>query len=189
MVLSEMKLDFKNCETILRENAISLLGNKDHLNAYLVYMLYCLANQKPFNLAYYIAKRMASVIKSDLMVLPYAMLLTRLYSHVHTTHPIAITDIHFLADHVMIPLTEGPTHRIMVDGKRPYTQTSSGSSLSPSPTPNQKENDLVDNYTLDPVVYMNQLPPIPGGESPEFKQTKGMFKFFGLFLSNLEKKK
>ncbi|GJR12840.1 hypothetical protein Tco_0795492 [Tanacetum coccineum] len=78
----------------------------------------------------------------------------------------------------------------MVDRKRPHPQTSFGSSSSsPSPTPNQEENDTVDNYTLDPVEYINQLPPIEGGESPEFKQTKGMFKCFGHFLSNLEKKK
>ncbi|GJU24836.1 hypothetical protein Tco_1163457 [Tanacetum coccineum] len=88
----------------------------------------------------------------------------------------------------MIPFTKGKTCRIMIDGKRPHPQTPSKSSLSPSPTQNQEENDPVDNYTLDPIVYMNQLPPIPGGESPEFKQTKGMFKCFGHFLSNLGKK-
>ncbi|GJR00321.1 hypothetical protein Tco_0523305 [Tanacetum coccineum] len=117
------------------------------------------------------------------------MLPTRLYMHVLTTQPIAITDIHFLADHVMVPLTKGRAHRFMVDGKKPHPQTSSGSSSSPSPTPNLGEVNPVDNYTLDPIVYMNQLPPIPEDESVEFKQTKGMFKCFGHFLSNLGKKK
>ncbi|GJT71614.1 hypothetical protein Tco_1030900 [Tanacetum coccineum] len=57
------------------------------------------------------------------------------------------------------------------------TPPDSDSSDSPSPTPHQNvENDPVDNYTLDPIPYMNQLSPIEGGESPEFKQTKGMFK-------------
>ncbi|GKA26079.1 hypothetical protein Tco_0712188 [Tanacetum coccineum] len=152
-------------------------------------MLYYPTNQKRFNLAYYLAKRMASVIKSDFMVLPYGMLLTRLYGHVLTTQPIAITNIHYLADHVMVPLTEGQAHRFMVYGKRPYTQTSSGSSSSPSPTPTQGEVDPVDNFTLDPIVYYDQLPPIPGGPSEEFKQTKRMFKCFGHFLSNLGKKR
>ncbi|GJX77912.1 hypothetical protein Tco_0324723, partial [Tanacetum coccineum] len=189
MVLSEMKLDFKNWETILSKNAISLSGNKDHANACLVYTLYCLANQKLFNLAYYIAKRMESLIKSDLMVLPYAILLTCLYRHVYTTQPIAIIDIHFLADHVMIPLIEGLTHRIMVDGKRPHTQTFYGSSSSPSPTPNQEENYPINNYTRDPVVYINQLPPILRGKFLEFKKMKGMFKCFGHFISNFGKNK
>ncbi|GKA77316.1 hypothetical protein Tco_0783777 [Tanacetum coccineum] len=55
--------------------------------------------------------------------------------------------------------------------------------------PEEEENDPVNNYTLDPIPYIDQLPPIEGGESLEFKQTKGMFKCFGHFLSNLGKKK
>ncbi|GKD44974.1 hypothetical protein Tco_1269619 [Tanacetum coccineum] len=131
---------------------------------------------------------MESVTQSDFMVLPYGMLLTCLYKHVHTTHPYAIPDLYDLVDHVMIPLTEGKARNIMIDGKRPHPQTPSESSSSPSPTKNQEENDPVNNYTLDPIIYMNQLPPIPGGESPKLKQTKGMFKCFGHFLSNLGKK-
>nr|GEX24735.1 hypothetical protein [Tanacetum cinerariifolium] len=66
-------------------------------------------------------------------------------------------------------------------GKRPrlptLTPPDTKSSDSPSPTPHQNvENDLVDKYTLNPIPYMNQLLPIKGGESPDFKQTKGMFK-------------
>ncbi|GJW71905.1 hypothetical protein Tco_0128822 [Tanacetum coccineum] len=121
---------FRKWETILSENAISLSGNKDHPNACLVYMLYCLANQKCFNLTYYIAKRMASVFKSDLMVLPYAMIRTRLYRHVLAMEPRPTTDAHYLVDHVMVPLIKGRSHRFMVDGKRPHPQTSSGSSSS-----------------------------------------------------------
>ncbi|GKC64537.1 hypothetical protein Tco_1097135 [Tanacetum coccineum] len=109
-------------------------------------MLYCLTIQKSFNLAYYIAKRIESVTKSDVMALPYGMLLTRLYKHARNTDPYAISDIYHLMDHVMIPFTEGKAYRIMVDGKRPHPQTPSESSLSPSPTPHQEqENDSVDN--------------------------------------------
>ncbi|GJV85596.1 hypothetical protein Tco_1525494 [Tanacetum coccineum] len=189
MVSSKVKLDFKKWETILSKNVVSLSGNKDHPNACMAYMLYCLTIHKQFNLAYYIAKIMESVTRSDVMVLPYGLLLTRLYRYVHTTYPFAISDIHYLVDHVMIPLTEEKSLRIMVDGKRPHPQTPLESSSSPSPTQNQEENDLVDNYTLDSIVYMNQLPPIEGGESPEFKQTKGILKCFSHFLSNLGKKK
>ncbi|GJX07301.1 hypothetical protein Tco_0195233 [Tanacetum coccineum] len=69
--LSEMNPIFKKWETILSENVISFTGNKDHPNACLVYMLYCLVNQRPFNLAYYMTKRMVGVIKNDVIVLPY----------------------------------------------------------------------------------------------------------------------
>ncbi|GJX14324.1 hypothetical protein Tco_0206082 [Tanacetum coccineum] len=130
MELSEMKLEFRKWETILSENVISLSRNKDHLNACLVYMLFCLANKKPFNLTYYMATRMVDVIKNDVMVLPYEMLLTRLYRHVLTIQPCLIIDAHFLMTYVMIPLTEGRVKRFLVDGKRPHHQTSSSSSSS-----------------------------------------------------------
>ncbi|GKB97844.1 hypothetical protein Tco_0983981 [Tanacetum coccineum] len=189
MVLSEMKLDFRKWETILSENVISLSGNKDHPNTCLVYMLYFLANRKLFNLAYYMANRMVCVIKSDLMVLPYGMLLTRLYRHVLTIQPCHVTNAHYLVDHVMVNLIEGRAHRFLIDGKRPHPQTSSSSSSSQSQSQEQEQINLIDNYTLNPIEYCNQLPPIPGGASKEFKQTKGMFKCFGHFLSNLEMKK
>ncbi|GJX06072.1 hypothetical protein Tco_0194004 [Tanacetum coccineum] len=74
------------------------------------------------------------------------------------------------------------------EGKRPRlptpTPSNSKSSDSHSPTPHQGvDNDLVNNYTLDPIPYMNHLSPIVGGESPKFKQTKGMFKCLFYFLS------
>ncbi|GJY14559.1 hypothetical protein Tco_0384981 [Tanacetum coccineum] len=163
--------------------------NSDHPNTCLVYMLYFLANRKPFNLAYYMANRMVYVIKSDLMVLPYGMLLTRLYRHVLTIQPCHVTNAHYLMDHVMVYLTEGRTHWFLIDRKRPHPQTSSSSSSSQSQSQEQEQINLIDNYTLDLIEYCNQLPPILGGASEEFKQTKGMFKCFGHFLSNLEKKK
>ncbi|GJX65816.1 hypothetical protein Tco_0300159 [Tanacetum coccineum] len=104
---------------------------------------------------------MASAIKSDLMVLPYGMLLTHLYRCVLSTQPIAITDIHYLVDHVMVPLIEGRAHRFMVDGKRPHPQSSSGSSSFPSQTPTQQEVDSVDNFTLDPILALSRKVSVP----------------------------
>nr|GEX81667.1 hypothetical protein [Tanacetum cinerariifolium] len=83
--------------------------------------------------------------------------------------------------HVMIPLSEKRDYHLKDNGKRPriltLTPLNTESSDSPSPTPHQNvKNDLVNNYTLDPISYMNQLPPIEGGVSPEFNQTKRMFK-------------
>nr|GEV55259.1 hypothetical protein [Tanacetum cinerariifolium] len=147
-------------ETILSEIFISLTGNKDHPNACLCYMLYCLTIKKPFNLAYYIGKRMERVTKSNIMALLYEMLLTRLFVHVHISHPFSITDNHYIVDHVMIPLSEKQVFRIMPKGKRPYPQTPTltESFESPSPTPHQEkeeENDLVNNYTLDAIPYID----------------------------------
>ncbi|GJT58810.1 hypothetical protein Tco_1002343 [Tanacetum coccineum] len=135
---------------------------------------------------------MVSVTKSADMTLPYGMLLTRLFEHVRVTHPHAFSDDLYLKDHVMIPLFEKRVFRIMLNGKRPclLTPTPSESSESPSSSSHQEEeSDLVNNYTLDPTSYIDQLPPIEGGESLKFKQTKGMFKCLGHFLSNLGKNK
>ncbi|GKC06193.1 hypothetical protein Tco_0997803 [Tanacetum coccineum] len=181
MISTEMKGVFKKWETIISENVISLSGHKDHPNACLCYMLYCLVNEKPFNLAYYVAHRMISVTQSSEMTLPYAMLLTRLFKHVQTTHPYPLPNDFHLVNHVMIPLSSKRVFHFKSKGKRPClptpTPSNSGSDSPPTPNTNQGvENDPVDNYTLDPIPYLNQLPPIEGGESPEFKQTKGLFK-------------
>ncbi|GJR60435.1 hypothetical protein Tco_1502597 [Tanacetum coccineum] len=194
MVLSELKTNFMKWEIILSENTVRLIGNKDHPNACLCYMLYCLTISKPFNLAYYITNRMVSVTKSADMTLPYGMFLTRLFEHVRVAHPYTLSNDLNLMDHVMIPLSNKRVFRFMQDGKRPRlptpTPSNSKSSDSPSPSLHQRgENDPVNNYTLDLISYINQLSPIKGGESPEFKQTKEMFKCLSHFLSNLGKKK
>ncbi|GKD31364.1 hypothetical protein Tco_1242142 [Tanacetum coccineum] len=124
---------------------------------------------------------MVSVTKSADMTLPYIMLFTRLFEHVRTNHPYTFSNELYLVDHVMIPLSEKRVFRFKDKGKRPRLRTptppDTESSDSPSLIPYRNvENDPVDNYTLDPISYMNQLPSIEGGESPEFKQTKGMFK-------------
>nr|GEW18739.1 hypothetical protein [Tanacetum cinerariifolium] len=191
MIVSELKTEFKKWEVILSENVVSLTENKDHLNAYLCYMLYSLTTKKPFNLTYYIANRIMSVTKSADMTLPYGMLLTRLFKHVRTNHPYTFSNELYLVDHVMIALSENRVYRFKDKGKRPclptLTPPNTESSDSPSPTPHQNvENDPVDNHTLDLIPYMNQLSSIERGKSSEFKQTKGMFNC--LFNSLCKKK-
>ncbi|GKC15102.1 hypothetical protein Tco_1011884 [Tanacetum coccineum] len=188
MIVSELKTHLKKWEIILSENAVSLTKNKDHPNACLCYMFYCLTIGKYFNLAYYIVNRMVSVTKSVDMTLPYRMLLTRLFELVRVNHSYSFSNELYLVDYVMIHLFEKRVFRFMDKGKRPRLPTptppDTESFDSPSPTPHQGvENNSVNNYTLDPIPYMNQLPPIEGGDSPKFKQTKGMFKCLFYFLS------
>nr|GEV98656.1 hypothetical protein [Tanacetum cinerariifolium] len=194
MVLSELKINLKKWEIILSENVVSLTRNKGHPTTCLSYIIYCITIGKPFNLAYYIAKRMVSVTKSADMTLPFEMLLTRLFEHVRVAHPHALLDDLYLVDHVMIPFSKKRVFRIMPNGKRPRLPTLTPSKSFESPflslsLHQEEENDPVNNYTLDHIPHIDQLPPIKGGESSEFKQTKGMFKCFGHFLSNLDKKK
>ncbi|GJX06921.1 hypothetical protein Tco_0194853 [Tanacetum coccineum] len=115
------------------------------------------------------------------------MLLTWLFEHVRVNHPYSFSNELYLMDYMMIPLSEKKVFRFKDKGKRPRLPTptplDTESSDSPSPTPHQGvENDPVNNYTLDPIPYMNQLPPIEGGDSSEFKQTKRMFKCLFHFL-------
>ncbi|GKE83366.1 hypothetical protein Tco_1553366 [Tanacetum coccineum] len=65
----------------------------------------------------------------------------------------------------MLPLTEGRALRIRPDGKRPHPQTPSESSGEASPTPHQEEeDDPMNNYTLDLIAYIDQLPPIQANQ-------------------------
>ncbi|GJR81493.1 MAK10-like protein [Tanacetum coccineum] len=109
---------------------------------------------------------MESVTRSDMMVLPYGMLLTRLYRHVHTTHPYAISDIHHLVDHVMIPLIEGKTCRKWLMGK--------GLTLKPfrnhlrKPLPLKMKKKMIalvfstpPSSPIEPHSYLNYLEDLP----------------------------
>nr|GEU71932.1 retrovirus-related Pol polyprotein from transposon TNT 1-94 [Tanacetum cinerariifolium] len=61
----------KPLEEIIQENIFCLGGNRDHVLACLCYMLYCVANSKKFNLAYFMAKRIEWVTKQARLILPY----------------------------------------------------------------------------------------------------------------------
>ncbi|GKC07134.1 hypothetical protein Tco_0998744, partial [Tanacetum coccineum] len=97
--------------------------------------------ENAFNLAYHIAHQMVSVTKSVVMTLPYRMLLTQLFEHVHVNHPYSFSNKLYLVNHVIIPLSEKRVFRFKHEGKRPHLLTStpsnSKSSDSPSPTPYQ----------------------------------------------------
>nr|GEU34473.1 hypothetical protein [Tanacetum cinerariifolium] len=99
-------------------------------------------------------------------------------------YPPPLEDPLLIRDALFDPIHHGgKRHRLL-------TLTPSGSSESTSSSSRQEEeNDPVNNFTLDLIPYINQLLAIKGGESPEFKQTKGMLKCVGHFLSNLGKKK
>ena len=108
--------------------------------------------------------------------MPYGMLLTRLFRGIS---PIPPTPRGLRLDYSLIPHTFVPlsSKRVSVShGKRPHPPTSSSS-----------EDDTLPNSRLLPLEYLSQLPSIPNG-SPEFKQTKGMFKCFGRYLGKLNKK-
>ncbi|GJR92141.1 pentatricopeptide repeat-containing protein [Tanacetum coccineum] len=91
-------------EEIIWENVFCLRGNQDHVLTCLCYMLYCVANSEKFNLAYYMAKRMEWVTKQARLILPYGMLLTRLFYFIIDENPELQNKSYVLYDRVMNPL-------------------------------------------------------------------------------------
>ncbi|GJX13782.1 hypothetical protein Tco_0205540 [Tanacetum coccineum] len=69
------------CELVIRENVYSAIGNRDHTQAVIALMLYCLQSGQPFNLAYFIIRRMYFFRDRRDKVLPYGMILTRLFKN------------------------------------------------------------------------------------------------------------
>ncbi|GKC12754.1 hypothetical protein Tco_1009536 [Tanacetum coccineum] len=69
------------CELVIRENVYFAIGNRDHTQAVIALMLYCLENRQPFNLAYFIIRRMYFFRDRRDKVLPYGMILTRLFKN------------------------------------------------------------------------------------------------------------
>nr|GEW24264.1 hypothetical protein [Tanacetum cinerariifolium] len=132
MIVSDLKVDLKKWEIILSENDVSVTGNKDHPNACLCYMLYCLTIGKHLNLAYYIVNRMVNVTKSADMTLPYKMLLTRLFEHVRVNHTHSFSNELYLVDHVMIALSKKRVFRFKYKGKRPRLPTLTPSNFESS---------------------------------------------------------
>nr|GEU89461.1 retrotransposon protein [Tanacetum cinerariifolium] len=75
------------CELVIRENVYSAIGNRDHTQAVIALMLYCLENRQPFNLAYFIVRRMYFFRDRRDKVLPYVMILTRLFKNLKANMP------------------------------------------------------------------------------------------------------
>ncbi|GJT37926.1 hypothetical protein Tco_0937791 [Tanacetum coccineum] len=78
----EIQPHMKPWVDIIRENAICLGGHKDHVSACLCHMLYCIETSTRYNLAFFILKRMEKTRNKPKELLPYGMLLTRLFKHV-----------------------------------------------------------------------------------------------------------
>ncbi|GKC34898.1 hypothetical protein Tco_1047282 [Tanacetum coccineum] len=78
----EIQPHMKPWVDIIRENAICLGGHKDHVSACLCHMLYCIETSTRYNLAFFILKRMEKTRSKPKELLPYGMLLARLFKHV-----------------------------------------------------------------------------------------------------------
>ncbi|GJX61999.1 hypothetical protein Tco_0294899 [Tanacetum coccineum] len=73
----EIQTHMKPWVEIIRKNAICQGGHRDHVSACICHMPYCIEISTPYNLAFFILKRMEKTRFKPKEVLPYGMLLTR----------------------------------------------------------------------------------------------------------------
>nr|GFC68675.1 pentatricopeptide repeat-containing protein [Tanacetum cinerariifolium] len=100
----EIQAHMKPWVDIIRKNAICLGGHKDHVSMCLCHMLYCNKSSTLYNLAFFILKRMEKTRNKPKTLLPYGMLLTRLFKHVVSIFPELGIDHFLLHDLVMHPI-------------------------------------------------------------------------------------
>ncbi|GJV06690.1 hypothetical protein Tco_1344346 [Tanacetum coccineum] len=75
----EIQPHMKPWVDIIYENVICLGGHKDHVSACLCHMLYCIETSTRYNLAFFVLKRMEKTRRKPKELLPYGMILTRLF--------------------------------------------------------------------------------------------------------------
>nr|GEV26006.1 hypothetical protein [Tanacetum cinerariifolium] len=105
-------------------------GHKDHVSAFLCHMLYCIKSSTPYNLAFSILKRMEKTQNKPKELLPYGMLLTRLFKHFVCVSPELAFDHYLLHDRAMHPLAPHYERKTRSDHgkKRPREPNTSSSS-------------------------------------------------------------
>ncbi|GJY55880.1 hypothetical protein Tco_0454995 [Tanacetum coccineum] len=162
----EIEPTLKPLEEIIRENVFCLGGNRDHVPACLCYMLYCVVHSKKFNLAYFMAKRMEWVTKQKRLILPYGMLLTRLFKFIVRENLELENESYVLYDRVMTPLAAQLERKPRRDrGTRRGRHSTSSSSAFDQPSSSHLNDDDDDGNdegtsrasTPSPIRYVNSL--------------------------------
>nr|GEX49876.1 hypothetical protein [Tanacetum cinerariifolium] len=147
------------CKLVIRENIYSAIGNRDHTQSVIALMLYCLENRQPFNLAYFIIKRMYFFKDRRDKVLPYGMILTRLFKNLKTNMAQGSFDERYkLVPRKMSSLMEKqpkkpPPKRTRNVGKSKWTQLTTSSSTESPPSDNRD----FPNTKLSPRSYQRAL--------------------------------
>ncbi|GJT73182.1 hypothetical protein Tco_1032468 [Tanacetum coccineum] len=173
------------CELVIRENVYSAIGNKDHTQAVIALILYCLENRQPFNLAYFIIRRMYFFRDIRDKVLPYGMILTRLFKNLKANMAQGSLDESYKlvprkisslkAKQPKKPLPK----RTRNVGKSKQTQLTTSSSTE---SPHSDYGDLP-STKLSPRSYHKALKD-DHNMSKEKRETRGMFKNMGRALHN-----
>ncbi|GJR24779.1 retrovirus-related pol polyprotein from transposon TNT 1-94 [Tanacetum coccineum] len=107
-------------------------GHRDHVSAYLCHMIYCIETSTPYNLAFFILKRMEKTRSKPKELFPYEMLLTRLFKHIVSISPKLAFDHYLTNDRAMHPLAPHYERKTKADRgkKRPRESNASSSSTT-----------------------------------------------------------
>ncbi|GJU41105.1 hypothetical protein Tco_1194062 [Tanacetum coccineum] len=156
---NELFEHLRPCELVIRENVYSAIGNRDHTQAVIALMLYCLQSGQPFNLAYFIIRMMYFFRDRRDKVLPYGMILTRLFKNLKANmsqHP-------FDSRYKLIPRKmsslkakqpkKPPPKQTRNVGKSKCTQLSTSSSTESPPS----DNEDLPSTKLSPRMYHRAL--------------------------------
>ncbi|GJX40849.1 hypothetical protein Tco_0255839 [Tanacetum coccineum] len=145
----EIQPHMKPWVDIIRENAVCLGGHRDHVSACLCRMLYCIESSTPYNLKIFILKIMEKTRNKPKELLPYVMLLTRLFKHVVSVFPELVIDHYLSHDRVMHPLTPYYERKMRSDHgkKRPHESNASSSSTT--------LNHPSSSHPLDDIINEN----------------------------------
>ncbi|GJZ94049.1 hypothetical protein Tco_0666252 [Tanacetum coccineum] len=105
-------------------------GHRDHVSACLCHMLYFIETSTPYNLAFFILKRMEKTRFKPKELLPYGMLLTRLFKHVVSVSLELDFDRYLSHDRAMHPLAPHYERKTRANQgkKRPREPNASSSS-------------------------------------------------------------
>ncbi|GJX80727.1 hypothetical protein Tco_0328876 [Tanacetum coccineum] len=132
---------------IIRENVFCQGGHKDHVSFCDVFchMLYCIETSTPYNLAFFILKRMERTRFKPKELLPYGMLLTRLFKHVVSISPELAFDHYLSHDRAMHPLAPHYERKTRADRgkKRPREPNASSSSTTQNPSSSSLQIDVI----------------------------------------------
>ncbi|GKB79073.1 hypothetical protein Tco_0945968, partial [Tanacetum coccineum] len=161
----EIMSTLKPLEEIIRENIFCLRGNRDHVPACLCFMLYCVVHFEKFNLSYYMAKRMEWVTKQARLIIPYGMILTRLFKLIMNEYPELYNESYVLYDRVMDLLAAQLERKVQRDlGTKRGRPSTSSSTFDQSSSSHLKDDDDDRNNegtsrasTPSPIRYVNSL--------------------------------
>nr|GEV30667.1 retrovirus-related Pol polyprotein from transposon TNT 1-94 [Tanacetum cinerariifolium] len=150
----EIQTHMKSWVDVIRENAICLGGHKDHVFACLCHMLYCIETSTPRNLEFLLLKIMEKTRFKPNDLLPYGMLLTRLFKHVVSVS-LELAFDHYLshdrAMHLLPPYYEQKTRADQGKKRSHESNASSSSSTLNHPSLSHPLDDSIDENDVSRV--------------------------------------